>query len=352
MKHRWVLSVAAAALLLFTTTTAAVAKDDDVARPRVKAEQKQKAQVKAATTTKKTAAKKKAAKPALKSAAKAAQPMAAAKPSTDVEQRITKAGDHRFTIQHGGLPRTYRVHVPKHYDASEPAPLLVALHGGGVDRPADDGLDGLARESEAHGFIAVFPDAYAPAAKGRKASWNAGNCCGDAREQKVDDVGFIQQVVANVFRQVSIDRGRIYAAGMSDGGMMAYRLACDAPGLFKGVASVGGADSTIACTPDKPISVVHFHAANDPHVPFKSAPATTAKWAALNGCSAKPRRILEKDGAYCEVHSYCRGLAEVQLCVTDTGGHSWPGAKARPGAPAPSQAIMASRVMWEFLISR
>jgi len=348
-KHRWVLSVAAAALLLFTTTTAAVAKDDEVPRPRVKAAQKQKAPVKATVT------KKKAVQPALKAAAKptpkVAQPMAA-KPSTDVQQRITKAGDHRFLIQHGGLARTYRVHVPKHYDASEPAPLLVALHGGGMERMADDGLDSLVRESEAHGFIAVFPDAYAPAAKGKKASWNAGNCCGDAREQKVDDVGFIQQVVANVFRQVSIDRARIYAAGMSDGGMMAYRLACDSPGLFKGVASVGGADNTVACTPDQPISVVHFHAANDPHVPFKSAPETTAKWAALNGCSAKPRRILEKDGAYCEAHSYCRGQAEVQLCVTDTGGHSWPGAKARPGATAPSQAIAASRMMWEFLISR
>ncbi|RYY57616.1 MAG: hypothetical protein EOO24_62350 [Comamonadaceae bacterium] len=86
-------------------------------------------------------------------------------------------------------------------------------------------------------------------------------------------------------------------------------------------------------------------------MPFASARATAVKWAQLNDCSDKPRRVLEKDGAYCEAYSYCRRQTEVQMCVTETGGHSWPGARARAGAAAPSQAISATESMWGFLIS-
>jgi polyhydroxybutyrate depolymerase len=313
------------------------------------------AQPTAKKPAKKAATKKKsptqAVKKAVRPAAKAPQPTTAARPGTDLDRRLTKAGDYRFTFQHDGIARTYRIHVPARYDPADPAPLLVALHGGGMDRPVDDGFEGLARQSDYHGFIAVYPDASTAPGKGKRASWNAGECCGDARERKVDDVGFIQQVVTHAFRQVSIDRERIYAAGASDGGMMAYRLACDLPHLFRGVASVGGADVSGTCAGDKPVSVLHFHAKNDTRVPLASARATAVKWAKLNDCSATPRRILEKAGAYCEAYSYCRRQTEVQMCVTDTGGHSWPGARARAGAAAPSQAISATESMWGFLVS-
>ncbi|MDF2463314.1 MAG: poly(3-hydroxybutyrate) depolymerase [Ramlibacter sp.] len=297
----------------------------------------------------KKAVKKAVKKPVKKSVKKT--PAAVPKPSTDVERRLTRAGDYRFSIQHDGLARTYRVHVPPRYDPAEPAPVLVALHGGGVDRVGDDGFDSLARESDLNGFIAVYPDAWTAPGQGKRAAWNAGHCCGDAHERNVNDVGFVAQVVTHVFRQVSIDRERIYAAGVSDGGMMALRLACDLPNLFRGVASVGGAVSTTHCTPGKPVSVLQFHARNDPRVPLASARATAVKWAELNGCSNTPRLVLEKAGAYCEAWTYCRRQTMVQMCVTDTGGHSWPGAKARVATAAPSKAISATDAMWGFLIS-
>lgn len=195
------------------------------------------------------------------------------------------------------------------------------------------------------------------------ATWNAGNCCGDARDQRIDDVSFVDKVVHNVFRQVMVQRWRIYAVGMSDGGMMAYRLACDRPRMFKAVASVGGTDNTAVCTPDRSVSVLHIHARNDARVPFDSvadagghgtgggftsAPDTAAKWARLNGCMAEPRNTLTKAGATCEAYTYCRSEAEVRLCATDTGGHSWPGAPARRGGDQPSQAISATKAIWTF----
>jgi polyhydroxybutyrate depolymerase len=310
---------------------------------------------------------KKAAPSSTNQGAKPRAPQAAApKASTDTESRIAKPGDHAFSIQHGAAARTYRVHVPTRYDPATPAPLLVALHGerANMDQQAADAYYGLIGKSEREGFLLVFPSALATQ---KSASWNAGNCCGSARDGSVDDVGFIRQVVTNVFRQASVDRNRIYAVGMSNGAMMAYRLACEMPEVFKAVAAVAGTDNTRECNPGNPVAVLHIHARNDARAPFDggpsgadksevagytSVPATMAKWARLNGCTAQPKRTLEQGGAYCEAHSYCRGKAEVQLCVTDTGGHSWPGGKALPGEAPPSRSISATNVMWDFFSHR
>lgn len=276
---------------------------------------------------------------------------------------ITQPGDYRFSMLHDGLTRRYRVHVPAGYDAAHPLPLLVALHGGGgnMDYQADDARYGLISSAEREKFIAVFPNGYSKLESGRFATWNAGTCCGDARDGKVDDAGFIRRMVDEVAQRLSVDRRRVYATGMSNGGMMAYRLACELPDVFRAIASVAGTDNTERCTPAGAVPVLHFHARDDTHVlfdggagsglrdkskvtDFTSVPATVAKWAALDGCAAAPRRVLDKAGAYCEVHAPCRGQAEVELCVTDSGGHSWPGAQRTRGEPA-SQAISANEVM-------
>lgn len=84
---------------------------------------------------------------------------------------------------------------------------------------------------------------------------------------------------------------------------------------------------------------------------FTSVADTVSRWVQLNGCTATPRRILEKTGAHCEMYSPCQGNAQVQLCVTETGGHSWPGSDKPPGKPA-SQAISANDLMWDFFNRR
>jgi polyhydroxybutyrate depolymerase len=283
-----------------------------------------------------------------------------AAPRTDVRARLTRPGDYRFALQHDGRTRTYRVHVPPGLDFHEPAPLLVALHGASVDRQANAGLYGLARESDRQRFVAVFPDAYK--APGSRPAWNAA----DAQAASTDDVGFIEKVVDNVFRQLSISRLEIYAAGMADGGSMAYRLACERPHLFRAVASIGGADPTAQCAPDKPVSVLHFQAKNDAPTVLASlagagggsgsdrgtqaAAETAAKWAKLNGCMEAPQRVLDMSGAYCEAYSYCRQQTEVRLCVTDGAG-AWPGA-LKPGNRPGSHAISATSTMWGFFSSR
>jgi len=81
---------------------------------------------------------------------------------------------------------------------------------------------------------------------------------------------------------------------------------------------------------------------------YVSVAQSTASWVQRNACNTPPQSVLDKPGAYCERYAPCRGQAAVQLCVTEGGGHSWPGGQKNRGAEPPSQAISANDVMWDF----
>jgi len=273
------------------------------------------------------------------------------------------------SIDVNGTERDFKVHVPSNYQKEKSVPLLIALHGGGGDMnyQSDDKIYHLISKSDAEGFIVAFPNGYSRLG-GKFATWNAGNCCGKGRDTNSDDVGFIKALIAKLQTDYNIDKKRIYITGMSNGGMMSYRLACELSDLITGIASVAGTDNTINCKPSRPVSILHIHAKNDDHVlynggagqnafrdksmvaNFTSVPATVEKWVKFNGCSDKPKRTLEKSGAWCDLYSGCKDNVHVQLCVTETGGHSWPGGekiRENKGEP-PSTALSANDVMWDF----
>lgn len=285
-----------------------------------------------------------------------------------VASLITRPGDYDFSLRHDGLRRQYRLHVPAGYTGDRPAAMVLSLHGGGgnMNFQADDHYYGLISKSDSAGFVAVFPNGYSRLPGGKLATWNAGICCGAARDKAIDDVGFLREVVREVRAKLNIDPQRIFASGMSNGGMLSYRLACEMADTFKAIASVAGTDGTLACTPAKPVSILHIHARDDErvlfnggsgsdsasHADFVSVPDTIAKWVKLNACNVTPTRVLQVPGAYCDVYSPCREQAQVELCVTETGGHAWPGGhKIRGGAPG-STAISATDVMWDFFTAQ
>jgi polyhydroxybutyrate depolymerase len=278
---------------------------------------------------------------------------------------IAAPGDYRFSFVHDGLTREYLVHVPQSYRPGRPTPMLLALHGGGGDDDfqADDSKYRLISKSDQVGFIAVFPNGYSRFKSGVLATWNAGTCCGKAQENKIDDVGFIREVIHRIERQTNIDPNRIFATGMSNGAMMSWRLACEVPEI-RAIAPVAGTDNTRSCRPIHPVPVIEFHAADDDHVPFDggvgvgpshaafdSVPATQAKWVRLDRASPNATRVLAVPGAHCDLHPGGRGGAPVKLCVTDTGGHSWPGGGTQQGRKQPSMAISANDLMWNFFSS-
>lgn len=281
----------------------------------------------------------------------------------------TNANLQEYVLEHGGLQRRYLLYVPARLSASQAVPLVLAFHGGGghAEYMANDARYGLQSMAEREGFAVAFPNGFSRLPGGKFATWNAGGCCGDARDRGVDDVGFARAVVADVQRHRAIDRNRIFATGMSNGGMMSHRLACDAADLFRAVASVAGTDATTTCQPSRAVAVLHIHAKDDTHVlynggagpdafrdaskvmDFVSVPDTIARWVARNQCAATPQRVLDKPGARCDIYPSCRDDAAVELCTTDSGGHSWPGASlVRKGKPDANQALDASRVIGAF----
>ena len=265
--------------------------------------------------------------------------------------------------------RKVLVHLPAGHDAARPAPLVLAFHGGGghAEYMADDSKYGLQKKADEAGFIVAFPNGYSKLPGGKFATWNAGGCCGDARDKGSDDVAFTRAVVAALKGRFNVDADRVFATGMSNGGMLSHRLACEAADVFRAVAAVAGTDATARCTPARPISVLHIHARDDDHVlfnggagpgafhdeskvmAFASVPETVSRWVQRNHCAAAPQGVLDKPGARCEAYTGCSGGVTVQLCATDTGGHSWPGAATvRRGKPGASQALDANDTIWRF----
>lgn len=282
----------------------------------------------------------------------------------------TNPADTVHTLSVQGVTRHFRLHVPASLKKDQASALLIALHGGGgnMDLQAEEKYYHLISKSDSSGFIVAFPNGYSRFG-GKLATWNAGKCCGKGRDTNSDDVGFIRALIEKLSADYRIDQKKIFITGMSNGAMMSYRLACELSGMITGIAAVAGTDNTIDCKPTRPLSVLHIHAKNDDHVlfnggagpgafkdesmvtSFTSVPATIEKWVKLNGCSEKPKRILEKTGATCDLYSGCRDNVHVQLCVTDTGGHSWPGGekpRGSRGGEGPSQAISANDIMWSF----
>lgn len=278
-------------------------------------------------------------------------------------------GTHELRMRHGGAERKAIVHVPPGLADDRPAALVLALHGGGghAEFMADEARYGLRGKADRAGFVVVFPNGHSRFPGGRLATWNAGGCCGAARDRGVDDVGFLRAVVAEVQQRRAIDPQRIFAVGMSNGGMMAHLLGCEAADLFRAVAAVAGTDATLRCQPARPVSVLLLHARDDTHVlyeggtgpdafrdrdkvmDFVSVPETVERWRRRNACSAPPRRTLERPGAWCEASTGCAEGSRVQWCVTAEGGHSWPGAaRVRRGKAGASQALSANDVLWDF----
>lgn len=286
---------------------------------------------------------------------------------------ITASGDYTFTLNMDGYTRQYFVHVPNGYAPSKPAPVIFAFHGGGgsMMNMADDDKYGLITKSNQTGFIMVFPNGFSRLPSGKMATWNGGSCCGEARDRNIDDVGFVRAIYKKITQQLNIDKRKVYAIGMSNGGILSYRLACEASDIFKAIASVAGTEGVKSCQPKKPISILHIHAVDDDHVLFNggagegafrdvskvtnftSVPVTIHNWLVRDGCAKQSQRILSVQGAYCDLYAPCAGQTKVQLCVTESGGHSWPGGN-KPRwrrSEQPSKAISANDQIWKFFQS-
>src|SRR5437763_11962372 len=149
-----------------------------------------------------------------------------------------------------GLKRSYFVHVPAKIDAGRPAAVIVALHGATMNAPMMSWFTGLNEKADEAGFIVVYPNGTGSHAS---LTWNGGNCCGPAMQNNIDDVSFIRTMLDELSRTLPVDPDRVFATGMSNGAVMADRLASELADRFAAIAPVAGPMGTEACTPSRPV---------------------------------------------------------------------------------------------------
>jgi polyhydroxybutyrate depolymerase len=195
--------------------------------------------------------------------------------------------------------------------------VVVDIHGFGSDKVQHRGFSGWTVKAETEGFLVVHPN-------GLFNSWNAGTCCGTAMTSGVDDVGFLRAMVDAIAAEGSVNAARIYVTGLSNGGAMSHRIACEAADVFAAAAPmafpVPYTDFPNQCFPARPIPVLAFMGLTDVVIPYSSGvfggalPSLDA-WRAKNSCGTGPLEVQETyGGSDCQIDTSCGGGAEVGLC--------------------------------------
>ncbi len=263
-----------------------------------------------------------------------------------------------------GRERSYLVDLPPAYDGRRALPLVILFHGGGGDARQARRQYGMTALARREGFIVVYPNGSGRMGN-RLLTWNAGTCCGYARERRIDEVAFVRALLDSLQATLRIDAARMYATGISNGGMMAYLAACSLGGRIAAIGVVAGELTTTDCRPPRPVAVLAIHGTADDHLPFDGGrgPASLDPhdtrpvayaidtWRRLDSCPATP--AVTRDGVVTHTrYAGCAGGTAVELYAIQGGGHAWPGADpprlARRRRDTPSGAMDATQVMWSF----
>jgi polyhydroxybutyrate depolymerase len=260
------------------------------------------------------------------------------------------ANEAQGSVQSGGETRTFSVTAPT---GAGPYPIVVALHGGGSTGKRMAMITGLDQYVDRDGFIAVYPDA------GRR-PWNDGR---ETTSGFSDDVAALRAIVQTVAQTYNGDPRRVFVTGISAGGMMVQRLACDASDLFRAYAAVvGDLPSALSgrCNPSRPVPMMLFYGTADRLMPFAggdlpqlagqrngaglggrvlSAPDSVQFWVRKNGCGGESAETLpdrKDDGTQVIVHRFagCNSGSQVVFYEIQGGGHNW------PGGPSPKRPML------------
>jgi polyhydroxybutyrate depolymerase len=256
--------------------------------------------------------------------------------------------------------RPFRLHVPRGYDAATPAPLVVLLHGYSASSRVQEAYFQLTGESDRRGFLYAMPDGTPDAQN--KRFWNATDACCDFSRNGPDDSAYLRRLIDTVKGSYAVDAARVYLVGHSNGGFMAYRMACDHASEITAVVSLAGAATgqPATCRPSRPVSVLQIHGTNDRTIRYDggsiaghrypSVDGTLATWRRLDGCgdratrSARPIDLdSSRPGRETTVTAYasgCRGGTRVELWSIKDGAH------VPPLTPGFARAVM------DFLYAR
>ncbi len=275
------------------------------------------------------------------------------------------------TLKFGEINRSYYLHVPAKMDISRSIPLLLAFHGGGGTPAYIERESKFSLISDREGFLVAYPE-------GIRKSWNDGRKINaiPAQKENVDDINFIVAMIDEISKSYKVDEKRIFATGISNGGMFSYSMGIRLPEKFAAIAPVaGGIPEPLkdSFNPEHPVSAIIINGTDDPLVPYTGgeisifrskrgrilgAEESTRKFAENDRCTPTPVivDIADKDpndGCKVKKYSYGKGKdgTEVVLYRIEGGGHTWPdGRQYLPEMLIGKLChdINASEIIWEF----
>ncbi len=279
------------------------------------------------------------------------------------------------SILHDGIYRQYRIHTPPNFDASKTYELMFVLHGGTGSAMGMMQFTGFNTLSDQEDFIVVYPQGIFT---GNNVVGAPGHHWADGRKTTIpdmmgiDDVGFISSLIDSLSAQLPIDLSKVYAAGISNGGYMVQRLACQLSDKLAAVATVAATfpDSLVqACSAPLPISILIINGTADNFVPTTTGGMATGAggyvlstdemitlWRNNNNCSDNVSELSfpdldSGDGSTVTQFTYddCQGAAVIRYFKIDGGGHTWPGEVFHvPFTGNTNEDINANEEIWKF----
>lgn len=233
------------------------------------------------------------------------------------------------------------VAVPADYDAAEPTPLIVLLHGYGSNGPRQTAYIGLGDIVDDYGFLLASPTGTRETQGRESTFWNASDACCNFYGAEIDDVGYIMDIIAEMQERYNVDERRIYLVGHSNGGFMSYRVAYEHSETIAAIVSLAGATQLgNRPAPAAPVNILQIHGTADSTIAYQGgdiqdnrypgARATVAQWAGYNGCNmeGRAREIRDLDatlpGHESGVLSYTAGCEPggmVELWTISAGSH-------------------------------
>ena len=196
----------------------------------------------------------------------------------------------------GDVPVT----VPKNYNAENAAPLVILLHGYGINGPQQDFYLGLSRVADRYGFLMVAPtgtleDRGEGSERRPRTFWNSTGACCDFFDTQIDDNGYVVDIITKMKSNYSVDHKKVFLVGHSNGGFLSYQVAYKNPGLVAGIVSLAGAShSKTRIAPEGAVHVLQIHGTLDSTIKYEGgnigsvnylgAMESVTQWAKYNGC--------------------------------------------------------------------
>jgi polyhydroxybutyrate depolymerase len=262
--------------------------------------------------------------------------------------------------------RTYTRYLPANWRNTTQFSLMFVLHGGGGTPESMQKMVDFRAIADREQIILIYPT-------GIDEHWNDGRPT-SPNVLGINDVKFVSEIITNVSKLFSIDPKSIFSTGISNGGFMSSRLACELSDKFAAVAVVAASmeKNTVAanCNPSNPVSTIYIHGTTDPIVPFLGGTMTKgeggvilshteaiSKWRTINNCKPTPSITdvpdIANDGTTIKKTQYTAGNkgSEVVSYVVQNGGHTWP--QAISNVPEflvgkTSQDMNTNEVIWTF----